>query len=452
MAYSMTRAVVAANDSRRGQAGEVVAFSRRHALLAFPDGTSAAYPRFQLFATAAGAMEFPAGRIVGKICNYVAADEYGLSIVDPAWPGIIVDAGACNGDFALSCRAAGLAGRIISIEPAPANFALLAANTAGMGVAALRAAIGPAGFAGVVHKGSAVSARYMPGGTGPAVESIPLEALFDRYSIKPEECWLKLDIEGAELQFFDSPWIRELLPRLAGFSMEGHYGRRGSDLTPIIEGALGPAPIKQSGVSRGRRWSFHSYPPGRPRPGRRDLRRLGGNHRNLTAAYAPLFKFLVDRLAVKTAFDVGCGSGWAMASFKALGVKAEGFDGLPANWAAARAHGPCFIHDLLTGPFRLPLPVDLVWCHEVAEHVEPAMERNLVETLANGRIVAMTHALPGQPGHHHHHHVNCRPPEHWLERLAGLGYSMDFEATAAARGLAPETFFGATGLILRKGA
>jgi hypothetical protein len=77
-----------------------------------------------------------------------------------------------------------------------------------------------------------------------------------------------------------------------------------------------------------------------------------------------------------------------------------------------RPDRPIAQHDILAAPYVMP--VDVVWSCEVAEHiVEPKVD-NYIDTLCNGRIVAMTHAVPGQPGHHH---VNCQPSEYWIEKM-----------------------------------
>lgn len=92
--------------------------------------------------------------------------------------------------------------------------------------------------------------------------------------------------------------------------------------------------------------------------------------------------------------DVGCGEGHAVSFFAKLGVHAHGIDGLKHN--VQRAVFPIALHDLLAGPYFMP--VDFVWSCEVAEHIDPLKVDFYLDTLANGRVVAMTHALPGQPG------------------------------------------------------
>ncbi len=98
------------------------------------------------------------------------------------------------------------------------------------------------------------------------------------------------------------------------------------------------------------------------------------------------------------------------------------------------------------------MPVDLVWSCEVAEHIGEQKVDFYLRTLANGRVVAMTHAVPGQQGHHH---VNCQPAEYWIAKMQAIGYVMSPEDTAICRDVASKdhtwNYFSRTGLIfLRK--
>ena len=116
--------------------------------------------------------------------------------------------------------------------------------------------------------------------------------------------------------------------------------------------------------------------------------------------------------------DVGCGEGHAVHFFWKRGVFAHGIDGLGAN--IARAVVPIAYHDLLQSAYVMP--VDFVWSCEVAEHILPEKVDYFLDTLANGKIVAMTHASPGQEGHHH---VNCQPAEYWIEGMGRRGYVLE---------------------------
>jgi SAM-dependent methyltransferase len=149
---------------------------------------------------------------------------------------------------------------------------------------------------------------------------------------------------------------------------------------------------------------------------------LGGNvHLGDAHTFAPrLWRYLVDRFAVRSVLDVGCGEGHAVLYFHRMGIFAHGIDGSALN--VARAVAPITRHDLLAGPYIMP--VDLVWSCEVAEHIAPERVDHYLDTLTNGRIVAMTHAVPGQRGHNH---VNCQWPEYWIDHMHRRGYSLSPE-------------------------
>ena len=144
---------------------------------------------------------------------------------------------------------------------------------------------------------------------------------------------------------------------------------------------------------------------------------LGGNmrHGDIHTWCPALWRFLIDRYAVRSILDVGCGEGHSVLFFHRLGLFAHGIDGLETN--VRRAVVPIAQHDLLTGSYLMP--VDMVWCCEVAEHIEENSVSNFLDTITNGRVVAMTHALPGQGGYHH---VNCQPPEYWIEQMKCRNY------------------------------
>jgi SAM-dependent methyltransferase len=160
-----------------------------------------------------------------------------------------------------------------------------------------------------------------------------------------------------------------------------------------------------------------------------------------------LWSFLVTRFRPRTFLDVGCGEGHCVQYVSGLGLKCFGIDGLKSN--VERAVAPITLHDLRTGPF-LQL-VDLVHCCEVVEHIEEAYLPFLLDTLSNGQVIAMTHALPGQDGWHH---VNCQPDTYWIERLAARGYDLLLDETHEARHLDRPgggwTYFQATGLIFQR--
>ncbi len=172
---------------------------------------------------------------------------------------------------------------------------------------------------------------------------------------------------------------------------------------------------------------------------------LGGNirHGDINTFHPKLWNLLIDRFAIRSMLDVGCGEGHTVRYFSRHGIFAHGIDGLISN--VRRAVIPIAHHDLLEAPYTMP--VDLVWCCEVAEHISEDKVHNLIDTLANGNIVAMTHAVPGQDGHHH---VNLKDDNYWIDLMEARGYILD-PSNQAFRELAREphlhTFFAISGLL-----
>lgn len=173
---------------------------------------------------------------------------------------------------------------------------------------------------------------------------------------------------------------------------------------------------------------------------------LGGNVQggDLLSWTPALWAALVRVFEPRTVLDVGCGEGHAVEWFRGQGLDARGIDGLPLN--IENAVTPIVLHDLLAGPFVCP--VDLVWSCEVAEHILPEWVDHFLDTLANGRVVAMTHAVPHQGGHHH---VNCQPAEYWIERMVARGYRLsDLAAWREESARDGDTYFSRTGLVFTR--
>lgn len=156
-----------------------------------------------------------------------------------------------------------------------------------------------------------------------------------------------------------------------------------------------------------------------------------------------LWDYLIDRYAIRSVLDIGCGEGYSVSYFHRRGLFAHGIDGLPQN--VERAVCPIALHDLTVRPYLMP--VDLVNCIEVVEHIEEKFLENLLETLANGRIICMTHAIPGQDGYHY---VNCQPAEYWIAHLERHGYLLAEENDVFRKIAAAENgfkYFAEAGLV-----
>jgi len=176
---------------------------------------------------------------------------------------------------------------------------------------------------------------------------------------------------------------------------------------------------------------------------------LGGNvHQGDPFSFSPrVWTYLVHRFGVKSVLDVGCGEGHAAKYFSSvLGCITLAMDGLRENLDGAVY--PIIVHDLRKVAFVTK--VDLVHCVEVAEHLEAEFVDNLFMTFSAGRVLSMTHAVPGQDGHHH---VNCQSTDYWRDNAARFGFSLAAEDTRRVRELAEQDgalHFQKTGLVFTK--
>ena len=176
---------------------------------------------------------------------------------------------------------------------------------------------------------------------------------------------------------------------------------------------------------------------------------LGGNLRDGDPnTYAPsVWDYMIDRFAVSSVLDLGAGMGYSSHYFFKKGMKVISVEGMKDN--VENAVYPSILHDLTESPVNCK--VDLVHCQEVVEHIEEKFVDNLLRSLACGRFILMTHAVPGQDGHHH---VNCQPTEYWVEKLARYNYRLlviDSNRVRALAGKDSAIFLAATGLVFARG-
>ena len=186
---------------------------------------------------------------------------------------------------------------------------------------------------------------------------------------------------------------------------------------------------------------------------------LGGNVAGGDpATFSPaVYEFLLTFTdKSKPILDIGCGEGHTAEWFTNHGRTAIALDGLLANCRTALTKGVLVVvHDITTGPWLANFPIGLAWCCEVVEHIEAQHVDNLMKTLCQADVVAMTHAIPGQCGYHH---VNCQPASYWISKFANYGYVVD-KRTAHMRAVAAASSVGGrssvycknTGLIFCRG-
>jgi hypothetical protein len=88
------------------------------------------------------------------------------------------------------------------------------------------------------------------------------------------------------------------------------------------------------------------------------------------------------------------------------------------------------IHDLRL-PLRLRERFDLALCIEVAEHIHPAYEDVLLDTICSAAdILVFSSASPGEGGLHH---VNERAPSYWIRKISQRGLRFDSKTTKEIR-------------------
>ncbi len=162
-----------------------------------------------------------------------------------------------------------------------------------------------------------------------------------------------------------------------------------------------------------------------------DAPHLGGNLlEGDPHTFAPkVWDYVVNRFGIRSAMDLGAGLGYASEYFFRKGVRVIAVDGFVEN--VAKAIYPTVQIDITKSAVNCN--VDLVYCQEVVEHIDPACLENLLTSLASGKFILMTHGLPGQQGHHH---VNCQPQEYWVENLARYNCHLLVEDTMRVRKLA----------------
>jgi SAM-dependent methyltransferase len=139
---------------------------------------------------------------------------------------------------------------------------------------------------------------------------------------------------------------------------------------------------------------------------------------------------IIVKYDVKTALDLGCGLGVDVAMMLEADLDVYGVDGAELLREAVLFPPERYIVRDLT--HNLSLSADLIWCREVAEHIEPRHASTLVTNITNSaaKVIYFTAAHPGQVGHRH---VNLRPRKYWTRRFNNRGWRVDTELTELNR-------------------
>ena len=126
--------------------------------------------------------------------------------------------------------------------------------------------------------------------------------------------------------------------------------------------------------------------------------------------------------------DVGCGLGVIVHLAKALGVDAIGIDQLGGK------DNKIIVHANLVEKYQSGYSFEMVWCTEVAEHLDASAHATLCDTLADnlqeGGKLVFSSAFPNQGGSSH---LAERPARYWHDQFAmrNLNYRKDLTVNLA---------------------
>lgn len=170
-----------------------------------------------------------------------------------------------------------------------------------------------------------------------------------------------------------------------------------------------------------------------------------GGHAGMTHIDIGALKWAIKTLGVKSARDVGCGTGDMVKHMLDAGLDAYGIEGDPTlNWGRPEK----FIrHDYTLGDLNIVEGADLGWCVEVLEHIEEEYLPNVFSTFRDCEFVIVTAAPPGTEAAHHH--VNCKDQNYWIAKFFEFGFDFAPDLTAQLRSASTMTrnFMRETGMV-----
>ena len=158
--------------------------------------------------------------------------------------------------------------------------------------------------------------------------------------------------------------------------------------------------------------------------------------------YPIMWKFLCEKLKIKSAVDIGCGFGYSLDFFKKhLKLDAIGIEGSAKVQELALNNDLIKVHDYSKGPLILPETYDLAWSSEFVEHVPPQYVENFISTFKCCKYIAITYASIGQTGHNH---VNENSESYWIDLMMRYGLVFDAHFTGELRPKTEEDFANPT--------
>ena len=144
-----------------------------------------------------------------------------------------------------------------------------------------------------------------------------------------------------------------------------------------------------------------------------------------------VFNLLLSIFNPDMVVDIGCAEGINLNFFKEQGKKVIGIDGSPiAISNTILSKDEVIFHDYIKGSCDRFLGADLCICSEFVEHVSEKYLENYMIDIAKCKVIALTYAPPGMPGHHH---VNCREESYWENIFEKYGFKKNNKYTTIIR-------------------
>jgi len=141
---------------------------------------------------------------------------------------------------------------------------------------------------------------------------------------------------------------------------------------------------------------------------------------------------LIEIYKPKTFLDIGCGAGHSLKYFLDRDIYGIGIEGWDEAIRLSNVSTSIILHDYTLKEYEPKLIFDLSWCCEFVEHVEEKYIDNFMKTFSKCKVAAITHGVPGQPGHHH---VNCQISQYWIDIFKQYNFSYKEEVSLSLRGL-----------------
>jgi len=158
----------------------------------------------------------------------------------------------------------------------------------------------------------------------------------------------------------------------------------------------------------------------------------------------------VNKFKPITVLDVGSGPFGSKKIFNENGVQwvwcIDGDDDLLYRDDLRDQLGTFSVVDFERSSYRFPTTFDMVYSYECSEHIEHVDNYVDTVTVNCGRILAMTHALPGQGGYHH---VNEQNDQYWIDKIVAKGFKYLEQESKEGR-IAGDGYFKLSGLIFEK--